>query len=150
MLFHNMQGKRADGSSTAAQSPRAAAAALQELLTCEGLEKDPDLEVQQAYISRQLQQRQTARQQPGAAADESGASRVSHEAPGSAAPTATRRSAAADDDDVAGQQQERDAAKGSRGRDQAPQHGRSRDQVSRRPAAEVRGCSCAHPAAPLA
>lgn len=138
------RGKRADGSNTAAQSPRATAAALQELLTCEGLEKDPDLEVQQAYVSRQLQQRQAAQQQPGAAAasgaaDDSGASRVSHEAPGSAAPAARRRrsvaAVAANDD--AEPQQEWDAAKSSRGRDQAPQHGRSRDQVSRRPAAEA-------------
>lgn len=154
---HDLQGKRADGSNTAAQSPRATAAALQELLTCEGLEKDPDLEVQQAYVSRQLQQRQAAQQQPGAAAasgaaDDSGASRVSHEAPGSAAPAARRRrsAAAVAANDDAEPQQERDAAKSSRGRDQAPQHGRSRDQVSRRPAAEVRGCSCARPAAPLA
>jgi len=48
-----MQGKRADGrsSTAAAASPNTAKTALEALLTCEGLEKDPDLEAEVAYIT---------------------------------------------------------------------------------------------------
>jgi hypothetical protein len=67
----SMQGKRADGrSSAAAPSPSKAAAALQALLTCEGLERDADVEAELAHIStrqQQRQQQQQQQQQPGTA-----------------------------------------------------------------------------------
>lgn len=65
-----MQGKRADGrsSTAAAASPNTAKTALEALLTCEGLEKDPDLEAEVAYITSRQNAPSTAATAGGASA----------------------------------------------------------------------------------
>lgn len=125
-----------DGSNSSAVSPHATAAALEEQLTCEGLEKDSDLEVQHAYISSQLRQRE-ARQATLQQQASSSSSGVSAEAPVAAA----ARAAAADVD----LQQEKDAPRSKSSRDQAQQCRIRRDQVQQyrdRPPVEVSTACC--------
>lgn len=99
-------------------SPRTAAAALEEQLTFPGMERDADLEVQQVYINNQMQQKgnsSTTEQCPATAA----ADRVS---------TPLRRPFLSD----AVTDCTKDAAKSSRGRDQAlSPRGRNQQQPDR-------------------